>query len=271
MSDPGGQGHARHPARRGRGLAPDRGRGARPLRALRLPRDPHAGLRGDGALRARHRRGDRHRLEGDVHLRRPRRRLADAAARGHRRDRARRDRAQPASNTDPALKVYAIGPMFRRERPQKGRYRQFHQVDVEAFGFTSPTIDAEMIELALAYLDACGVGGARAGAELGGRPPLPAGLRREAARGAAREAPPSLCARLPAAGRDEPAARPRLQGARGPGGDRGPAEDHRPPVRRVPRRTSPRCAGSSTLLGIPYRLTTAWCAASTTTCARPSR
>jgi len=60
-------------------------------------------------------------------------------------------------NTDPALKVYALGPMFRRERPQKGRYRQFHQVDVEAFGFVSPTIDAEVIELALAYLDACGV------------------------------------------------------------------------------------------------------------------
>jgi histidyl-tRNA synthetase len=60
-------------------------------------------------------------------------------------------------NTDPALKVYAMGPMFRRERPQKGRYRQFHQVDVEAFGFTSPTIDAETIELALGYLDACGV------------------------------------------------------------------------------------------------------------------
>ena len=40
--------------------------------------------------------------------------------------------------------------LTRRERPQKGRYRQFHQVDVEAFGFTSPTIDAEVIELALA-------------------------------------------------------------------------------------------------------------------------
>ena len=61
------------------------------------------------------------------------------------------------ANTDPALKLYALGPMFRRERPQKGRYRQFHQVDVEAFGFTSPTIDAEVIELALGYLDACGV------------------------------------------------------------------------------------------------------------------
>lgn len=61
------------------------------------------------------------------------------------------------ANTDPALRLYAMGPMFRRERPQKGRYRQFHQVDVEAFGFTSPTIDAEMIELALGYLDTCGV------------------------------------------------------------------------------------------------------------------
>ena len=61
------------------------------------------------------------------------------------------------ANTDPSLKLYALGPMFRRERPQKGRYRQFHQVDVEAFGFTSPTIDAEVIELALGYLDACGV------------------------------------------------------------------------------------------------------------------
>ena len=60
-------------------------------------------------------------------------------------------------NTDPSLRVYAIGPMFRRERPQKGRYRQFHQLDVEAFGFTSPTIDAEVVELALALLDACGV------------------------------------------------------------------------------------------------------------------
>lgn len=60
-------------------------------------------------------------------------------------------------NTDPALKVYSLGPMFRRERPQKGRYRQFHQLDVEAFGYTNPTIDAEMIEVAVGYLEACGV------------------------------------------------------------------------------------------------------------------
>jgi histidyl-tRNA synthetase len=60
-------------------------------------------------------------------------------------------------NTDPALKVYALGPMFRRERPQKGRYRQFHQVDVEAFGVKAPSIDVEIIEVALEYLRACGL------------------------------------------------------------------------------------------------------------------
>jgi histidyl-tRNA synthetase len=60
-------------------------------------------------------------------------------------------------NTDPALKVYAMGPMFRRERPQKGRYRQFHQVDVEALGYSSPSVDAEAIEMALGFLEACGL------------------------------------------------------------------------------------------------------------------
>jgi len=59
--------------------------------------------------------------------------------------------------TDPALKVYAVGPMFRRERPQKGRYRQFHQVDVEAFGIERPSIDVEIIQVALDYLRACGL------------------------------------------------------------------------------------------------------------------
>ena len=62
--------------------------------------------------------------------------------------------------TDPALKVYALGPMFRRERPQKGRYRQFHQVDVEVFGMASPGVDVEVIELAVGFLEACGISGA---------------------------------------------------------------------------------------------------------------
>jgi len=44
-------------------------------------------------------------------------------------------------------KLWYMGPMFRRERPQKGRQRQFHQIGVEAFGFAGPDIDAELIML----------------------------------------------------------------------------------------------------------------------------
>jgi histidyl-tRNA synthetase len=43
------------------------------------------------------------------------------------------------------LRVWCLGPMFRHERPQKGRYRQFHQIDVEALGFPGPDVDAEVI------------------------------------------------------------------------------------------------------------------------------
>lgn len=46
------------------------------------------------------------------------------------------------------LRFYLIGPMFRYDKPQKGRYRQFHQVDIEAFGESDPAIDAEIIEMA---------------------------------------------------------------------------------------------------------------------------
>ncbi|PPE67657.1 histidine--tRNA ligase [Caldimonas caldifontis] len=43
------------------------------------------------------------------------------------------------------LRLWTLGPMFRHERPQKGRYRQFHQLDVEALGFAGPDVDAELI------------------------------------------------------------------------------------------------------------------------------
>ncbi|MBW2180419.1 MAG: histidine--tRNA ligase [Deltaproteobacteria bacterium] len=46
---------------------------------------------------------------------------------------------------DPIQKFYTIGPMFRRERPQKGRYRQFYQINAEVFGVESPFIDAQLI------------------------------------------------------------------------------------------------------------------------------
>src|ERR1700710_1572040 len=57
------------------------------------------------------------------------------------------------------LRVWCMGPMFRRERPQAGRYRQFHQIDAEAFGFAGPDIDAEMILLSARRLRRLGLTG----------------------------------------------------------------------------------------------------------------
>lgn len=51
--------------------------------------------------------------------------------------------------SDPVQKFYTIGPMFRRERPQKGRYRQFYQINAEIFGIDSPLADAQLIFLLL--------------------------------------------------------------------------------------------------------------------------
>jgi histidyl-tRNA synthetase len=51
---------------------------------------------------------------------------------------------------DGGKRLFYIGPMFRHERPQKGRYRQFHQVGVEAMGFAGPDVDAEIILMARA-------------------------------------------------------------------------------------------------------------------------
>ena len=48
---------------------------------------------------------------------------------------------------DRPQRVWLAGPMFRHERPQKGRYRQFHQFDVEALGFPGPDVDAEQIAM----------------------------------------------------------------------------------------------------------------------------
>jgi len=48
-------------------------------------------------------------------------------------------------STDPVQKYFTIGPMFRRERPQKGRYRQFYQLNAEIFGVDSPLVDVELI------------------------------------------------------------------------------------------------------------------------------
>ena len=55
------------------------------------------------------------------------------------------------------LKLAYAGPMFRQERPQKGRYRQFWQVGIEALGSDSPVVDAEVIEAGMRFLGDAGV------------------------------------------------------------------------------------------------------------------
>lgn len=54
-------------------------------------------------------------------------------------------------------KLYYIGPMFRRERPQKGRYRQFYQIGAEVLGSDHPTIDAEFLEMLVLFLSRVGL------------------------------------------------------------------------------------------------------------------
>jgi histidyl-tRNA synthetase len=58
---------------------------------------------------------------------------------------------------DPVAKLYCMGPMFRYERPQKGRYRQFYQIDAEVFGVDNPMVDAEVILMLIHFLEKVGL------------------------------------------------------------------------------------------------------------------
>ena len=122
----------------------------------------------------------RRRDEGDVHVRGSRRRLRSPCAR---KPPPAICRALVTNGLTQSLpqKVFYAGPMFRYERPQKGRYRQFHQIDIELIGSAEPLADAEVI--------ACGwdiLQGARrrrrdrAGAQHAGRHGEPRGLPRRA-------------------------------------------------------------------------------------------
>lgn len=62
---------------------------------------------------------------------------------------------------DGPRRLYYIGPMFRHERPQRGRYRQFHQFGIEALGFAGPEIDAEIILMCQRLWDDLGISGLR--------------------------------------------------------------------------------------------------------------
>ncbi len=90
-------------------------------------------------------------------------------------------------------KLYYIGPMFRRERPQKGRYRQFYQIGAEAVGSESPAVDAEVIEMVVELLSRAGLAGFELLLNSVGcpecRPGFVAALRERL-----REAAPRMCA-----------------------------------------------------------------------------
>ena len=76
-------------------------------------------------------------------------------------------------------RLYYMGPMFRHERPQRGRYRQFHQIGAEALGFNGPEVDAEIILLAAALWKELGLADIRLEINSLGQPPERAQHRTE--------------------------------------------------------------------------------------------
>ena len=168
------------------------------------------------------------------------------------------------------LKIFAAGPMFRYERPQKGRQRQFHQIDLEVLGAPEPGADIEVISVAADILDRLGILD-RCVLKLNslGDPREPRRLSQGAGRlllGAHRQALRGL-ARAPAA---QSAAHPRQQG-RGRQGD----QRRRAVLRRPPEPGEPRLlrGGAGRPRGRRHRRSRsipAWCAASTTTPTPPS-
>ena len=135
---------------------------------------------------------------------------------------------------DPAQRLYMIGPMFRRERPQKGRYRQFYQIDAEIFGVASPLADAQLIFMLVTLFERLRAKNVEAHVNSLGCAGLPARLPRRAA-GDARVGRRAALRGLPAAPRAKPAARAGLQGSRLPGGAGGRPLHPGLPVRGLPR------------------------------------
>ncbi|HPW16807.1 MAG TPA: histidine--tRNA ligase [Candidatus Aminicenantes bacterium] len=82
------------------------------------------------------------------------------------------------------MRYYFMGPMFRYDKPQKGRYRQFHQIDIEVFGEKDAAVDAEIVDMAHALLGKLGVTGTETLVNSVGcracRPPYSAALREAA-------------------------------------------------------------------------------------------
>ena len=149
-NDESGQRHAGYPAAVQRRLEPRGSGGARSFPRLQLSRNPHAHLRRD-ALFARGVGADTDIVSKEMYTFEDR----DGSSLTLRPEAtASVMRAYIEHRLDqlPGVKkLYYIGPMFRRERPQKGRYRQFYQIGAEAIGSESPLVDAEVIEMVVEH------------------------------------------------------------------------------------------------------------------------
>ena len=151
------------------------------------------------------------------------------------------------------VKLIEIGPMFRYDRPQAGRYRQFWQFDIEAIGDAGPAIDAEIIELGMRFYRDAGLRGVEVHLNsIGDAACRPAYVAELTAYfdGPSRRAPRAR-ARPARAQRPAPA---RFEGPGDGGAQRRGAEDHRPPVRRLSPSISPSVRAHLDALGVPYRL-----------------
>ena len=116
---------------------------------IRLQGDSNASLRANRTLLAQYRRADRYRRKRNVHVHRS---GATESLTFRPEGTASVIRAYIQNNlgeAQPLVKVYYIGPMFRQERPQAGRLRQFHQFGAEAIGSPRPESDAEIIGMAI--------------------------------------------------------------------------------------------------------------------------
>ena len=123
-------------------------------------------------------------------------------------------------------KLYYMGPMFRRERPQKGRYRQFYQIGAEVIGSESPAVDAEVIEMVVEILRGVGLEGFQLLINSVGCPKCRA-VFVAALRERLKDVALDDVHGLPATHRNESIARPRLQSAGGPADYRVVAVDPR--------------------------------------------
>ena len=182
-------------------------------------------------------------------------------------------RARPAAPGRCRVKLFYIGPQFRYERPQKGRYRQFHQIGAELLGDARPARRRRAAADADRFLRELGLQpSSRCCSTPSATPSLARGLPRGAARLPASRTASALGRRQPPPAGHQPAAHPRHQG---PGGARAAGRRAARSPTSSRRRARPLRAPCAPALDALRRAATGWragwCAASTTTPTRCSR